>query len=308
MSSSNRRRSWITGVVAVGALLAAVAPTTQAQAEGQNKSQPAAPAQHARPSEVAPSGPIKSLLGQSLTTKAKSRATSKAKAAAPTQVDSVCKVTGYSPTSVVIGGSVAKRDFVPTVEGCTLKYYQVWVLPFVTDDEDNYDGISWQDSPTAILDPHYLLNEWVGKQKGAVAVYAWGEEDPVDDPDYDVQPATADLDFQILRRSSFGDSFNASPEPVKKGKDIKIKGTLTRINLTQAASLKYKGFANAPVQVQFKEAGTSEYKTVKTVQTTDGGAVSTTVKASKTGAWRIYFAGYSTTSEATSGGDNVEVN
>jgi hypothetical protein len=297
MSSINRRRGWLVSVVAVGALLAAVAPSAQAQV--------VKPADRSRPTALSPQGPIKSPLAQSLQSKGKSKSK---KAAAPTEVDSVCKVTGYSPTSVTIGSATIKKNFVPTVTGCTLKYWQVWVWPFVIDDEDNYDGISWQDSPTAVLNPHYLLNSYVGTQPGAVTVYAWGEEDPVDDPDYDVQPATADYDFTILHTSSFSTSFDATPEPVKKNAKLTIKGTIKRINFDQAAKLSYVGYPKAPVDIQFQAAGTTTWTTVNTQKAGTGGTISTRVVATKTGNWRLSFAGNGATAPTISGVDAVTVN
>jgi hypothetical protein len=227
-------------------------------------------------------------------------------AAGPKKVQSVCQISGYTPTSVVIGAKVVHKKFTPTVTGCTIQYYQVWLNRFVSDGDDN-DGIAWQAQPAAVLDPHYLINAWAGKRADGATVYASGTEDPTEDGDYDVTPAKADLAFQILRRATFGTSFGASPEPVKKGKKITLKATLKRVDLSQYKTLSYVGFAKAPVQVQFKATGASKYKTVKTVKTAKGGKVSTTIKATKSGKWRLYFAGYTTTSATTSAVDGLKV-
>ncbi len=53
-----------------------------------------------------------------------------------------------------------------------------------------------------------------------------------------VDPATAELPLTVLRRSTFGSTFDAGPEPVKKGKAITLKGTLSRIDWNGAKTLK----------------------------------------------------------------------
>jgi hypothetical protein len=229
---------------------------------------------------------------------------------------SVCTVTGYTPTRIVRGASTVKKTFSVQVSGCTLAEWFVVVGPFTIDDPLNTSGVagnfalqtedeqgnpvSLQLSPTIPLSPRMLRNSMAGKDRVAGA-FAWGQEDP-DDAEF----AGTEMDLTLQRRATFGKSFNASPEPVKKGKKIKIKGTLGRINWNGAKNLKYVGFSNK-AQIQFKASGTSKYVTVKTVTSTKKGKVNTTVKANKSGAWRLYFAGLSTTSSATSHGDFVQV-
>ncbi|GAB7108455.1 hypothetical protein JCM4814A_67690 [Streptomyces phaeofaciens JCM 4814] len=97
---------------------------------------------------------------------------------------------------------------------------------------------------------------------------------------------------------------NATPEPARAGKTLTVKGKLTRANWGSGT---YTGYAGQKVTLQFKAKGTSTYKTLKTVTTGTGGALSTTTKATKSGAYRFVFAGTSTTAAKSAVGDYVEV-
>lgn len=97
---------------------------------------------------------------------------------------------------------------------------------------------------------------------------------------------------------------NATPEPVKKGKKLTVKGKLARASWKD---LKYHGFGGQSVTLQFRKAGATTYKSVKTVKTSSSGSLSTTVTASASGAWRWHFAGTGTTMKVTSAGDSVRI-
>lgn len=97
---------------------------------------------------------------------------------------------------------------------------------------------------------------------------------------------------------------NATPEPVVKGGTLTVKGALTRANWATHA---YSGYRGQTVTLQFKAKGATAYTDVKTVTSGTGGALSTTVKASKDGSYRYTFAGTSTTAAKTSAGDYVDV-
>ncbi|MFF2846985.1 DUF5707 domain-containing protein [Streptomyces sp. NPDC058001] len=98
---------------------------------------------------------------------------------------------------------------------------------------------------------------------------------------------------------------NASPEPVKKGKTLTVTGALTRANWE---SLKYAGYTQQSVQLQFRKKGSSTYSTIKTIKSDTKGNLKTTVKASTSGYWRYVFAGTSTTPAVKATGDYVAVN
>ncbi|WP_405881511.1 hypothetical protein OG762_24835 [Streptomyces sp. NBC_01136] len=97
---------------------------------------------------------------------------------------------------------------------------------------------------------------------------------------------------------------NATPEPVKKGKTITVTGALTRADWQTG---KYAGYVGQPVKLQFKKKGATSYTTVKTIMTTTGGALKTTVTASVDGTFRYSFAGTTTTPAVSATGDYVDV-
>ncbi|MFD5553138.1 calcium-binding protein [Streptomyces sp. NPDC127068] len=98
---------------------------------------------------------------------------------------------------------------------------------------------------------------------------------------------------------------DASPESVRRGADVTVKGTLTRANWD---THRYDGFSGGAVKVklQFKKAGGS-WGTVKTVSADGRGKVKATVKASVDGSYRFTYGGSTTTGRATSPADTIDV-
>ncbi|MER5430538.1 hypothetical protein [Streptomyces sp. NPDC002588] len=97
---------------------------------------------------------------------------------------------------------------------------------------------------------------------------------------------------------------DASPEPVKKGKTLTVKGKLTRANWDTGT---YTGYKGQKVALQFRAKGSSTYTNVKGITSGTGGALTTTVKAARSGYFRFVFTGTSTTGAATAAGDYVAV-
>ncbi len=245
--------------------------------------------------------------------------------AAVDYVPSECTIKSYAPAKIVIGTAPVTKTFSVSVKDCTLSMWSVVLWPFYDDAPLSTKGVAgnywyWDKSASGTdvkvhlkakmtLSPKQLSNSYAGRWPDGGFVKAIGEEDLAkEDEDENVVAtmADADLPLTLQRQATFGKSFNATPEPVKKGKKITLKAKLARVNWNGAKALKYVGF-NGKVKVQFKVAGATTYKTVKTVQATSKGQISTTVKATKSGSWRFVFAGYSTTSPATSVADAVKV-
>ncbi|MFF5001956.1 calcium-binding protein [Streptomyces phaeochromogenes] len=109
--------------------------------------------------------------------------------------------------------------------------------------------------------------------------------------------------FKVKRASKL--TVNASPEPVKKGRTITVKGNLTRANWDTG---RYAGYTSQSVKLQFKKKGTTTYKDVKSVRSGSAGALKTTVTASVDGYYRYNFAGTSTTPAVAAAGDFIDVN
>lgn len=97
---------------------------------------------------------------------------------------------------------------------------------------------------------------------------------------------------------------NASPEPVKKGRTITVTGKLSRANWE---TLKYAGYTNQSVKLQFRKKGSTTYSTLKTIKSNSTGELKTTVTASTDGYFRYSFAGTTTTPAVNATGDFVDV-
>ncbi|MFF8959444.1 calcium-binding protein [Streptomyces sp. NPDC014894] len=148
---------------------------------------------------------------------------------------------------------------------------------------------------TFVIDPTYHLykNSLAGGWKTLVGAVSR-------DNNYQVRYNAKSFNMQRLSKISI----NAAPEPVKKGKDLTITGSLTRANWETG---KYAGYTKQPVKLQFRKKGGKTFTTVKTVRTDSKGNLRTTVKAGSDGTYRYSFAGTSTTPAVTNGGDFVDV-
>ena len=110
--------------------------------------------------------------------------------------------------------------------------------------------------------------------------------------------------FSLLRRTEWQSAtFNASPEPVKKGQPITIKG---RLRVVDWDIQHYVAYAHRTLSVQFRPPS-GVYKTVKRTTTSSSGWVNTKVTATATGDWRVVYWGNSIAASAISAGDNVKV-
>jgi hypothetical protein len=212
-----------------------------------------------------------------------------AQAAAPATASS-CTITGITPSKIPVGSSDVNRAFAVKTKGCTVA---TWSIDFG-------DGIVLdQDGDVLTLLAHNLTNAVAGQPFGATA--------KVQSTDSSEDPATKNVTFTIQRRATWDSSFNATPEPVKKNAKLTIKATLKRISWNGKKKLPYVAYDARPVDIQFQASGSTTWKTIKTVKTSKTGKVSTTVKALKTGTWRIHFAGNASTSLADSKTDKVVV-
>ncbi|WP_433827701.1 hypothetical protein ACQP2E_37700 [Actinoplanes sp. CA-015351] len=93
-------------------------------------------------------------------------------------------------------------------------------------------------------------------------------------------------------------TLNAAPEPVKKGKKITAKGTL---------KVDGKVLAGAKVKIYFKKKGATSYSLKATTTTNSKGVFSKKFTATKTGTWKVVYAG-SGTKVAAAATDAVKVN
>jgi hypothetical protein len=204
-----------------------------------------------------------------------------------------CTITGISPSTVTVGLSDVEMTWAPLTTGCSFKGWSAKFPVEWNDRGSNGSVFITGYTATAPIDLDFLSNGMAGKLSVLVVV-----------SDAEAGPTQADVTLHLKRRTTWGSTFNASPEPVTKGANITIKGTLGRANWN---TMKYQGYAGRKVWVQFRPAGSSTFSTVKKVTTGTGGKVSTTVKATEDGAWRLYYAGNSTSGVSASTVDAVDV-
>ncbi|MFI6339651.1 DUF5707 domain-containing protein [Streptomyces sp. NPDC050535] len=110
--------------------------------------------------------------------------------------------------------------------------------------------------------------------------------------------------FAVLRDTRLT-AADATPEPVKWGKILTLKGAVQ--NAAWATGSYATADAGRPVALQFRKKGCDEFTTVKTVTTAADGTLSTTVRAYNDGDYRWSYGGTSTTAPALSTADYVDV-
>lgn len=98
-------------------------------------------------------------------------------------------------------------------------------------------------------------------------------------------------------RAEVAISVNATPEPVKKGRTITVKGTVTRDG---------KAYSKKKATLYFAPDNREAVK-VKTVTTSSKGALRTTVEATRSGRFFWVTGSTSKTQQGTSGVDRVKV-
>lgn len=95
--------------------------------------------------------------------------------------------------------------------------------------------------------------------------------------------------------------FNASPEPVRKGRTITVKGTLRSLDGT------WKNASGQTVIILFKADGSSKWSKLATVRTNSKGLFSKGFTAKKDGTFKAQFKATSSRLGTTGAGDRVDV-
>jgi hypothetical protein len=95
--------------------------------------------------------------------------------------------------------------------------------------------------------------------------------------------------------------FNASPEPITKGKRLTVAGTLKRDTTA------WKAFSGQSVKIYFAAKGATSWTYEGTAKTSSTGHFSHTFTAAKDGTWRAIYAGSTTYVAVTGPGDYVDV-
>ena len=114
-------------------------------------------------------------------------------------------------------------------------------------------------------------------------------------------PSTSSSDYVDVRYRTRVTSFNASPEPVSKGKTITVGGGLQRYTTA------WKAYSGQSVKIYFAATGATTWTYEGAAKTSSTGHFSHGFKAAKDGTWRVTYAGNSTYLAVTGSGDYVDV-
>ena len=206
-------------------------------------------------------------------------------AAAPTSAAAapICTITGFTPTTVVVGLVPAVATFAPRTTGCTVSYWNIRGGDYAFYAHKSVPQQRFAPTSNAATKPMSVL----------VTVH---------NPDYDYRTKTFPRRFTLKRHTQW-DAFDASPEPVKKGAKITIRGRLRVVDWSKRT---YVGYSGRGISVEFRTA-TGAYKRIRTATTGTGGYLSTTVTASTDGNWRLRYGGNSIAGASTVAGDFVDV-
>ncbi len=223
--------------------------------------------------------------------------------------DADCSVVDLSPATVTVGVSLKARVTFDVGTDCDEDADVNWYLTFnQAGATAPYTGPLLANFQVALWSKYTYIPggayTWKVDPKGYaglynVDIYAFigDESDQITLP-ASTQPVT------VLHRTTFGSTFNASPEPRRVGDTIHITGKLKYANWNSGA---YEGVGEY-VMLQFRPAGSDDYQDVKKVWD-NGVDARTTVRATKTGTWRYHYAGdpANLTGASNSKGDTVKV-
>jgi hypothetical protein len=213
--------------------------------------------------------------------------TGSALVASPTSAsaDVPCSIDSFSPTGVVVGLTPVSRRMFVELSDCSGKAWELFI--------GDREFAAFSDDPLEVFAPRR------DAQAGAKRVVVTASND-----DFVETTRTWETGFSLKRRTAFrSGTFNASPEPARRGRPINLKG---RLVIADWDHDRYVGARGRTVQVQFATPS-GEYGTVKTVRADRDGWVRTTVTAQATGKWRLVYRGNATAGAAKTRGDAVEV-
>ncbi|TXS40163.1 hypothetical protein EAO75_34710 [Streptomyces sp. uw30] len=110
--------------------------------------------------------------------------------------------------------------------------------------------------------------------------------------------------FARIKRQTYMSQTVATPQPVKKGKDLTVKARMTVAGWETRTNVPLIGHQ---VLLQYRKGTSGAFVTLKKIKTDRNGWATTTVKATADGAYRYDFAGTSLTVAATGSADFVDV-
>jgi hypothetical protein len=158
------------------------------------------------------------------------------------------------------------------------------------------DGKKWK----SVFSVNPDANGYFTIKTPAVSDGYW-RADTTPEPGYEELPATSSSDYVDTRYRTRVTSFNASPEPVSKGKTITVSGNLQRYTTA------WKAYSGQSVKIYFAVKGATTWTYEGAAKTSSTGHFSHGFKAAKDGTWRVTYAGNSSYLALTGPGDYVDV-
>lgn len=214
-------------------------------------------------------------------------------AAAAADTDGECPVNGITPATVVLGNTpVSRRLEVLTRSTCQFDSYAITISSL---------GLAVHGPATGRSECFTFFGDDVMHGQPVVAGKYRALVQFTDDEGY---PHSGGADFYLKKNTSWSGSFEAGPEPVRGNAGLTVTATLKRADWIDPY---YSVYGGRHVEIQFAPAGSSDYTTVKKVQLSTAGRLSTTVPATRSGKWRVLYRGNSGAGPATSNVDSVVV-
>lgn len=141
--------------------------------------------------------------------------------------------------------------------------------------------------------------------KGAVATSVTAKTDGTWRARYagtaDRAAAVSGTDFVDVKLRTLIAGFNASPEPVRKGRTITAKGTLRSLDGN------WRNTSGQSVNILFQAKGSKTWSRLATVRTNSKGVFTKGFTAKKDGTWKAEFKATAARLGSTSAGDDVDV-
>lgn len=99
-------------------------------------------------------------------------------------------------------------------------------------------------------------------------------------------------------------SYNAAPEPIRKGRTLNVSGRLLRVNNLGTG---YTSYSGKTIRVYFLAKGAESWTYMGSTKTAEDGRFRKAFKAKRDGVWRAYFPGTSNFDRQKSRDDYIDV-
>jgi hypothetical protein len=110
-----------------------------------------------------------------------------------------------------------------------------------------------------------------------------------------------------VRRNVTVSSFNASPEPVRKGSYVTVSAVVNRLTVSSSGARSYVPYKSHAVSTYFRPLTSKTYSKVGSATTSSTGQVSTRFRATVDGCWKVLSVQTSQHVAAWSSADCVDV-